>query len=56
MDDTILPKSVMFGELVGGAASRGGQKKEWMGCLLGDFRGFGIDPEKWTIVAQDEGE
>ena len=27
-----------------------------MGCLLDDFRVFGIDPDKWTIVAQDEGE
>ena len=27
-----------------------------MGCLLDDLRGFGIDPDKWTIAAQDEGE
>ena len=27
-----------------------------MGCLLVDFRIFGIDPDKWTIAAQDEGE
>ena len=27
-----------------------------MGCLLGDFKAFGIDPDKWTITAQDEGE
>ena len=27
-----------------------------MGCLLDDFRIFGIDPDKWTIAAQDEGE
>ena len=38
MEDTRLPKCVMFGELVGGAASPGGQEKEWMGCLLDDFR------------------
>ena len=56
MEDTRLPKCVMFGELVGGAVSSGGQEKEWMGCLLDDFRVFGIDPEKWTIAAQDEGE
>ena len=42
MEHTRLPKCVMFGELVGG--------------LLDDFRGFGIDPDKWTITAQDEGE
>ena len=27
-----------------------------MGCLLDDLRGFGIEPDKWTIAAQDEGE
>ena len=51
MDDTRLPKCVMFGELVGGAVSFGGQEKEWMGCLLDDPRGFGINPDKWTIAA-----
>ena len=25
-------------------------------CLLDDLRVFGIDPDKWTIAAQDEGE
>ena len=55
MDDTRLLKSVMFGELVGDAASAGGQEKESMGCLLDDFRVSGIDPDKWTIAAQGEG-
>ena len=55
MEDTRLPKCVMFGELVGGSDSSAGQEKEWMGCLLDDFRVFGIDPDKWTIAAQDEG-
>ena len=27
-----------------------------MGCLLDEFRVFGIDPDKWMIAAQDEGE
>ena len=27
-----------------------------MGCLLEDLRAFGIDPDKWTIAAQDDGE
>ena len=56
MEDTRLPKRIMFRELVGGEVSSGGQEKEWMGCLLDDFRVFGIDPDKWTIAAQDEGE
>ena len=27
-----------------------------MGCLQDDFRVFGIDPDKWTMAAQNEGE
>ena len=42
MEDTTLPKCVMFGELVGGAVSAGGQETKWMGCLLNDVRAFGI--------------
>ena len=30
IEDTRLPKCVMFGELVGGAGCVGGQEKEWM--------------------------
>ena len=46
MEDTRLPKCVMFGELVGGAGSAERQDKEWMGCLLDDLRPFGIHPDK----------
>ena len=56
MEETKLPKRVMFGELVGGAGSAGVKEKEWMGCLLDDLRVFGIHPDKWTIAAQDEEE
>ena len=56
MEDTRLPKRVMFGELVGGAVSSEGQEKEWMRCLLGDLRDFGIKTDQWTIAAQDDGE
>ena len=54
--DTRLPKCVMFGELVGGAGCVGGQEKEWVGCFLDDLRAFGINADKWTTAAQDEGE
>ena len=40
MEDTRLPKCVMFGEMVGVAGCVGGQKKEWMGCFLDDLRVF----------------
>ena len=56
MEDTRLPKRVMFGELVGDAGSAGEQEKELMGCLLDDLRVFGIHPDKWTIAVQDEGD
>ena len=46
MEDTRLPKCVMFGGMVGGAGYVGGQEKEWMGCFL----------DQWTTAAQDEGE
>ena len=56
MEDTRLPICVIFGELVGGTVSSGGQEKEWMECLLGDLRVFGIKTDQWTIAAQDADE
>ena len=38
------------------SGARRGQEKEWMGCLLHDFRAFGINADQWTTAAQDEGE
>ena len=55
MEDTRLPKCVMFGEMVGGAGCVGGQEKEWMGCFLDDLRAFGINADQWTPAAQDKG-
>ena len=56
MEDTRLPKCVMFGEMVGGAGCVGGQEKEWLGCFLDDLRAFGINADQWTTAVQDEGE
>ena len=56
MEDTRLPKCVMFGKMVGGAGCVGGQEKEWMGCFLDDLRAFGTNADQWTTAAQDEGE
>ena len=56
MEDTRLPKCVMFGEMVGGADYVGGQEKEWMRCFLDDLRAFGSNADQWTIAAQDDGE
>ena len=56
MEDTRLPKCVMFGEMVGGVGCMGGQEKEWMGCFLDDLRAFRINADQWTTAAQDEGK
>ena len=56
MEDTRLPKCVIFGELVEDAGCVGGQEKEWMGFFLDDLRAFGIITAQWTSAAQDEGE
>ena len=46
MEDTGLPKCVMFGELVGGAGCVGGQEKERMGCFVDGLRAFGINADQ----------
>ena len=56
MEDTRLPKCVIFGEIVGGAGCARDQEKEWMGCFLDDLRAFGINADQWTTAAQDEEE
>ena len=56
MEDTRLPKCVMFGDLVGAAGCVGGHEKEWIGCFLDDLRAFGTNNGEWTTAAQDEGE
>ena len=52
MEDTRLPKCVMFGELARGTSCVVGQEKEWMGCFLDDLRAFGIIADQWTAAAE----
>ena len=56
MEDTRLPKSGMFGKMVGGAGRVEGQEKEWTWCFLDNLRAFGINADEWTTAAQDEEE
>ena len=56
MEYTRLPKCVLFGESVGIADSGRGQERERMDCFLKDPRAFGINADKWTTAAQDEGK
>ena len=53
MEDTSLPKCVMFGELMGGAGCVEGLGKEWMGCFPDDLRAFSINADQWTTATQD---
>ena len=55
MEDTRLPKCVVFGKLVGGAGCVGEQEKDWMGCLLDNLRAFGINADQWTTAVLNEG-
>ena len=56
MEDTTLPKCVMFGEMVEGAGCVGGQEKDWMGGFLDDLRAFGNNAVQLTTATQDEEE
>ena len=59
MEDTRLPKSVLFGEMVGGAGCMGSQEKRVDGVFPGrpqSFRHHGINADQWTTAAQGEGE
>ena len=55
MEDTRLPKCVMFGEMVGGALCRGPGKRV-DGCFPDNLRAFGINADQWTTAGHDEGE
>ena len=55
MEDTRLPKCVMFGELVGARAAWGSGKRVDR-VLPGRPQSFGINADKWTTAAQDERE
>ena len=58
MEDTRLPKCMMFGEMVGGVGCVWGQEKEWMGCFQDDLRAFGIneDEEEWRRTVKHGAE
>ena len=55
MEDTRLPKCVMFGEMVGGAGCVGGQEEEWIGCFLDDLRAFGINATSGRLQPRTRG-
>ena len=56
IEDTRLPKCVMFGDLVGAVVCVRGEGKGWMGCFLDDLRALGTNASQWMTAAQDERE
>ena len=54
MEDTRLPKCMMFREMVRSAGWVGGKEKEWMGCFPNYLGAFGINADQGTTAAQDE--
>ena len=55
MEDTRLPKCVMFGDSGGGRGLRGGSVKRIDGMFPGRHRAFVISVDQWKTAAQDEG-
>ena len=56
MSDERLPKRVLYGELLAGARSHGGQKKRFKDTLKTSLKDFGIDHNSWETLAQDRTE
>ena len=56
MEDTRLPRCVMFRGMMWGTGCVGVQEKSGWRVFLDDLRAFGINADQWTTAAQDEGE
>ena len=57
MEDTRVPKCVMFGELVGGLVGGHKKKSGWVVSWTTSLRAFGIDADQWRrrlTAAQDD--
>ena len=53
MPDERLPKRILYGELLTGARSHGGQKKRFKDTLKASLKDFGIDHNLWETTAQN---
>ena len=53
MSDERIPKRVLYGELLAGTRSHGGQKKRFKDTLKASLKDFGIDHNSWETLAQD---
>ena len=55
MEDTRMPKCVMFGDWWGAWAASGVRKKR-VERFLNDLGAFGINADQWTTAVQDKRE
>ena len=53
MDNSRIPKQLLFGELMLGKRDRGRPRKRWKDCIKEDLRAFYIDMKTWFEDAQD---
>ena len=53
MDDTRLPKKILFGNVAGGKKSAGKPKKNWVDCLEEDCARANIPYGSWTEKAKN---
>ena len=53
MDNSRLPKAMIFGELVDGKRRIGGPGKQWRQCLSKDLKDFDFDANSWVADAAD---
>ena len=53
MDAQHLPKCPLFGKLIEGKRSTGGQKKHFKDTLKASLRDFCIDPDMWENLTSD---
>ena len=53
MDDTRVPKQVLFGELKKGKRKQCKPKKRWKDCIRRDLKELGIEEECWYNDCQN---
>jgi hypothetical protein len=53
MDDTRLPKKILFGTVAGGKKSAGKSKKNWVDCLEEECARANIPYGSWTQKAKN---
>ena len=52
MEDSRIPKQLLFSELHSGKRSRGAPKKRFKDTLKASLKCFDVDPENWELQAQ----